>query len=108
MIAAERARQIEKEGWSAGHDDGHGDGALRNAAEAYLKHLRTRWADWVWDRVRPPGMWPWGKKDFKPTEDPIRQLVKAGALIAAEIDRLLRDEAEIDQLVKAKKGKERA
>lgn len=31
--------------------------------------------------------WPWDADAWKPTQDPIRQLVKAGALIAAEIDR---------------------
>lgn len=31
--------------------------------------------------------WPWGKQYWKPTpNDPRRQLVKAGALIAAAID----------------------
>ena len=35
--------------------------------------------------------WPWDMKWWKPSdEDPIRNLVKAGALIAAEIDRLQR------------------
>jgi hypothetical protein len=32
--------------------------------------------------------WPWNDDDWKPSPDPIRNLVKAGALIAAEIDRL--------------------
>jgi hypothetical protein len=33
--------------------------------------------------------WPWTQRTFKPTpHDRIRELVKAGALIAAEIDRL--------------------
>jgi hypothetical protein len=37
------------------------------------------------------GFWPWDDEWYKPTpKDPIRQLVKAGALIAAEIDRFQR------------------
>ncbi len=34
--------------------------------------------------------WPWEMAWLKISEDPVRNLVKAGALIAAEIDRLLR------------------
>jgi hypothetical protein len=34
--------------------------------------------------------WPWDQDWWKPSPDPIRNLVKAGALIAAEIDRLQR------------------
>jgi hypothetical protein len=41
-------------------------------------------------KVRPCFDWPWSKKWWKPSSDPIRNLVKAGALIAAEIDRLQR------------------
>ena len=38
--------------------------------------------------------WPWHRCWWKPSDDPIRNLVKAGALLAAEIDRLqaIRDE----------------
>lgn len=32
--------------------------------------------------------WPWDEEWWKPSLDPIRNLEKAGALIAAEIDRL--------------------
>ena len=39
--------------------------------------------------VKPPRGWPWEPADWKPDNDPVRNLVKAGALIAAEIDRLL-------------------
>ena len=37
-----------------------------------------------------PPQWPWEKNWWKPSDDKIRNLVKAGALIAAEIDRLQR------------------
>jgi hypothetical protein len=37
-----------------------------------------------------PTYWPWDKEWWKPSDDPTRNLVKAGALIAAEIDRLQR------------------
>lgn len=34
--------------------------------------------------------WPWARKWWKPSPDPIRNLVKAAALLMAEIDRLIR------------------
>lgn len=37
-----------------------------------------------------PREWPWDASWWKPSPDPIANLVKAGALIAAEIDRLQR------------------
>ena len=39
LIAVERRRQVEKEGWTADHDDNaldHGQGQIANAAVAYL------------------------------------------------------------------------
>jgi hypothetical protein len=87
LITAERKRQIEIEQWSNEHDDLHSDGELRTAAECYLLELRARSDK---PRNNPPPAWPWFKVWWKPTEDPIRQLVKSGALIAAEIDRLNR------------------
>lgn len=91
LIAEERHRQEAKEGWSPGHDDSHEYAELRLAAEAYLFELSAR-------EIReggklhksPPPCWPWDSHYWKPTEDIVRQLVKAGALIAAEIDRLQR------------------
>ena len=75
LIAAERLRQIVVEGWTPEHDDGHATDDLAEAAAAYLLNDETLfpWPDW-----------------WKPGDDPIRRLVKAGALIAAEIDRLQR------------------
>lgn len=62
----------------------------RRAAIAYTKAADATWRGLpaVYG-VHPPGEWPF--PDFwKQSEDPIRNLVKAGALIAAEIDRLQR------------------
>lgn len=86
LIAAERQRQIESEGWTPEHDDEHGDGEIAAAAACY--------ASPAWSRMRshqPPLLWPWDEQWWKPG-DRIRELVKAGALIAAEIDRLQRQE----------------
>lgn len=75
-IAAERKRQIEAEGWTVGHDDRHTDGALAKAATCYAS-------------VYPlaASYWPWDIKWWKP-KDRRRDLVRAGALIVAEIERL--------------------
>lgn len=89
LIAAERVRQVQKEDWSDRHDDAHEEGDLRDAAECYLRELRYR-PDREGKLGSPHEFWPWGNEWWKPTEDPVRQLVKAGALVAAEIDRLNR------------------
>lgn len=86
LIMAERQRQIDVEHWTASHDDQiHYEAELLRAAMAYLKfaHHPEKYVD------APPDNWPWGPEWWKPS-DPIRNLVKAGALIAAEIDRLQR------------------
>lgn len=96
LIAAERKRQEMEEHWSPGHDDSHEYGELRDAAESYLHELRTRpiRASGLSMKSSPPA-WPWDEHWWKPTNDVVRQLVKAGALIAAEIDRLQRAEREV-------------
>ena len=75
LIAAERQRQINAEGYDPSHDDAHNDDSLAIAAVAYA--------------LSAPDWWPWGTESFKPG-DRLRELAKAGALIAAEIDRLQR------------------
>lgn len=44
--------------------------------------------------ARPLEGWPWRDEDWKPSNDRVANLVKAGALIAAEIDRLQRSAEE--------------
>lgn len=89
LIAAERARQIAVEGWTPDHDDEHFHGELLAASDEYVRAaLRILTAEV--EPERPPIGWPWHPSWWKPSEDPIRNLVKAGALIAAEIDRLQR------------------
>ena len=94
-IAAERRRQIESEGWTPKHDDQYLEGELVQAAACY--------AGWAADAMKPnlyrsawvtPNNWPWDDSWWKPgdgsREACVRSLEKAGALIAAEIDRLKR------------------
>lgn len=97
-IAAERQRQVEKEGWTTEHDDEHQDGEMAWAAVCYAAPkpvyrlsdvLRGYFDPWPWSVT-------WDKRPRATTgslqtpAERIRMLEKAGALIAAEIDRLLR------------------
>lgn len=96
LIAAERARQRSAEGYDDAHDDAHTTGEIASAAACYAIPLgfmveRGTFGSSIGE---PPLGWPWEPAAWKPSaDDRIRELVKAGALIAAEIDRLLRAEA---------------
>lgn len=89
LITEERNRQQTHEGWSTDHDDEHEEGELAMAASCYALLPCWRPAD-----MAPLG-WPWSNTEpmdgFKPSpNDRIRELVKSGALIVAEIERLIR------------------
>lgn len=102
LIAAERKRQIDEEGYGPRRDDQHGGDQLARAAACYAMPepvfvkregkdgvtFRTPWPRyWVSNPAgRGEGWVPWKK----PEADRVTQLVRAGALIAAEIDRLQR------------------
>jgi hypothetical protein len=112
-IADERRRQIAKERWTPKHDDEHTDGSLALAAVCYASPLPLYVCD-IDHRatVRFVDPWPdswdiqWDKRseygnaeetdsgiadpDSYTPDQRIDLLTKAGALIAAEIDRLLR------------------
>ena len=91
LIKAERQRQIEQEGWTPEHDaDEHENGELVNAARAYLMAALVANGGDAASLSAPLNMWPWEPSWWKPSADSVRNLVKAGALIAAEIDRLQR------------------
>lgn len=110
LIAAERQRQVEQEGWDAEHDEDHTDQSLVLAAVCYALPAKLRGRKTirerddvsggrgecpVWGDVsrRVPKFWPesWWSGWWRPNRyDRVRELVKAGALIAAEIDRLQR------------------
>jgi hypothetical protein len=80
MIVAERDRQQSAEGYDRAHDTlEHGDGSIWRAGVAYA--------------TGNPHWWPWEMEGFKPESEweerpTMRDLVRAGALLAAEIDRL--------------------
>jgi len=91
-IATERNRQISVKGWSPDHDDAHRDGSLAAAAVAYAFSAATAERYFAAD---PLGFWPWDPTSWKP-RSPREDLVRAGALIAAEIERI--DRAVIAQV----------
>ena len=84
LIAAERQRQIAVEGYTPQHDDTHEGAELLQAAVWYLDNG----SEYDFGLTLPP--WPWEPAAWKPSDDRVKQLAKAGALIAAEIDRLKR------------------
>lgn len=81
-IAAERCRQVVSEGWTQKHDDGHTDGSLAQAAGVYA--LAAGGADATVGRFWPKS---WHQRWFKP-KSRRRDLIRAAALIVAEIERL--------------------
>jgi hypothetical protein len=96
LISEERVRQLTA-GWTPAHDDSHDDGALA-AAAACLAGEETAAASSIWpddDRswiyqLRAKHAVQGPRDSARWTRTRVRQLVIAGALIAAEIDRLER------------------
>ena len=90
LIARERRRQVRVKGYTAEHDDEHDQGELAKAAICYAIPSRAA--------VQAVQWWPWANAPVvnhnvhnpRGRESRIRELAKAGALIAAEIDRLRR------------------
>ncbi|WP_312130894.1 hypothetical protein [Diaphorobacter nitroreducens] len=85
-VLAERQRQISDEGWTPEHDDTHGPFALGTAAGCYAMYTLA------FPEGDPPPGWPWATEWWKP-RDHRRNLVKAGALILAELERFDRYQA---------------
>ena len=85
LIQKERERQLVEEGFTAESDAKYIYGELGVAAECYITEAR-----YFPNANFREHRWPWDKKWWKPGPTAIRMLTKAGALIAAEIDRRLR------------------
>jgi hypothetical protein len=99
LIADERSRQVSQEGWTPEHDDEHDAGELIKAAVAYadcnptmkIRGEKLVLSDQRADVVIYGDPWPWQHAwDKRNKHSQIRRLQIAGALIAAEIDRLQR------------------
>ena len=86
-VLAERIRQINEEGWTPEHDDEHPDGTLALAACCYamppgdLASMHSSGVSLL--RV----LWPYEAEWWKP-KSRREDLVRAGALIIAEIERI--------------------
>ena len=82
-VLAERRRHVEVEGFTPEHDDQHKAGEIAAAAACYALHdvQGGYFGRWLWT------MWPWHRDWWKP-KDRRRDLVRAGALIIAEIERI--------------------
>ena len=89
-IVAELRRQVEMEGWSAEHDDEHPPGVLAMAGACYAQHgarqLQEPGATSTIGRASP-AFWPWEREWWKP-KNARYDLVRAAALITAEIERM--------------------
>ena len=81
-VLRERVRQVKVLGQTHEHDDEHQGREIAAAAACYA--LR---AAGLAISCGSSTMWPWGPLAWKP-DTPRRMLVKAGALIMAEIERL--------------------
>jgi len=77
-VLAERKRQVNVEGYNAAEDDEYGEGTLAQAAACYATAVESTPA---------PMDWPWPLATWKPKTFR-SNLVRAGALIIAEIERL--------------------
>lgn len=84
-VIAERQRQQSVEGWMPEHDDEHTEGEMAEAAACYAMFANNQ-------GFSVPGLWPWAREWWKQSGQR-RDLVKAGALILAEIERIDRQES---------------
>jgi hypothetical protein len=90
LVQQERIGQVMREGFTPAHDVQHRGQELAWAAWCYLNRASETRDEVAFDPT-PPLMWPpgWSVDLWKPGPTRVRMLVKAGALIAAEIDRRL-------------------
>lgn len=104
LIEIERNRQIEQLGYDIKHDELYSKNELADAAICYACAPEIRDQD---DEETGTSLnvvlWPWDEKYWKPTpNDRKKELVKAGALIAAQIDRINYEESIISKSNKMK------
>lgn len=79
-VASERQRQMSIEGWTSEHDDAYQNSELADAAACYAINAHNQ-------GFSTPAHWPWDPEWWKQS-GARRDLVKAGALILAEIERI--------------------
>lgn len=79
-VIAERQRQRAIEGWTSEHDDAYQNSELADAAACYAINAHNQ-------GFSTPANWPWAPEWWKQS-GARRDLVKAGALILSEIERI--------------------
>ncbi|UDL16423.1 hypothetical protein SEA_ZOOMAN_182 [Microbacterium phage Zooman] len=84
IIAQERTRQVAIEGYTPEKDIGRSE-ELVTAAVSYLAY-NSAFHEYGVILTVDETPWPWNPRYFKPSADPVENLKKAGALIAAAID----------------------
>jgi hypothetical protein len=87
-VVDERVRQLIAEEWDYAHDDQYVHKELANAAVCYV------YGD-IYGET--PCSWPWGDDDWKP-KTYRENLVRAAALLVAEIERIDRMEYEEEEI----------
>ncbi len=90
-IAAERQRQMTAEGYTPDGDDRYTQDELLLAAATYIGTACNHDDGEIEKRMFAAGIWPWDARFFKP-QNRVRDLERAGALVAAELDRMKRAE----------------
>lgn len=104
-VLAERKRQIDTEGWTPEHDDQHRGGELVHAASCYaLQAVERAWllgtenGEINYRQDALPRDWPdsWAEEWWKP-KNPRRDLVRAAAMLIAEIERIDRESTFLTQ-----------
>lgn len=107
MVLTERIRQIQKHGYDCDHDDEHACDEIAALATYYAMPPAARfwsaestgYGDTLGEAILPEG---WTAKPWDGEEaSRIRELQKAGALILAELERLLRVEERVAQSTEA-------
>jgi hypothetical protein len=94
-VLRERERQQDEEGWTDKHDDSHVIGELAGAASAYAMVAAAQaqmGGKMPAALLNPPPFFMWDRAHWKP-KDQRANLVRAAALIIAEIERIDRAEA---------------
>jgi hypothetical protein len=87
-VIAERKRQINVKGYEEKHDQQHTDFSLTKAAICYAEIVHHNKDNYMTGDFSLPDLdWPWAAEHLKP-KSPRRDLVRAAALLIAEIERL--------------------
>lgn len=93
LVHLARQRQFAKHGYDAEHDAEHDDSELVTAGICYAM-----------EAIQPGegnGLWPWQPDEWHPDPDPLDNLVKAAALMVAEIDAILLRRGQIAEAYRA-------